>query len=407
MNTQEQNLPAINIQEFTGIMENGPNIIRRNESSVSKANTAGKALLDTVEANGGINSDEFDEEIAKYIAKVNATGKEMNERRKPITQLLTAVAKRFTALESAIDAKTPASTAYILQLERNKYAGKKLEAKRKADEEAQRKLKIENEKSSYKTGVTTLLDNAYGKYVEQYIEYINSIFETITLSNFDEKAKALKDVTTCFNWKAFVERFVKDTIQTFYIDTETRKNIKEDVAKAKKAEYADSFKFEIEELVDTLTSRFPGKKTELEQIEELRKQDAAAAAEAEAKQKEREAAEQKAREEERKRESEQKAIETQAAAATQQAATLFDMAATATPTIAVNAKITQKIEVLSPQGFLLIYQMWFTRIGVNLPIDELMKVHKKMITECEKAANKDGETIKSPLIRYVDDIKAR
>ena len=56
---------------------------------------------------------------------------------------------------------------------------------------------------------------------------------------------------------------------------------------------------------------------------------------------------------------------------------------------------------------MLLYQMWFTKERVNMTNDELDKVHKKMITFCEKMANKDGETIQSPFIQYVDDVKAK
>ena len=51
--------------------------------------------------------------------------------------------------------------------------------------------------------------------------------------------------------------------------------------------------------------------------------------------------------------------------------------------------------------------MWFMNEGINMSIEDLEKVHKKMITYCEKAMNKDGEQIQSSFVKYVDDITAK
>ena len=47
------------------------------------------------------------------------------------------------------------------------------------------------------------------------------------------------------------------------------------------------------------------------------------------------------------------------------------------------------------------------REGNQLPIDELSKIHKKMVTFCEKIANKDDDKINSKYIRYVEEVKAK
>ena len=87
--------------------------------------------------------------------------------------------------------------------------------------------------------------------------------------------------------------------------------------------------------------------------------------------------------------------------------TLFSAAAASIAPAAVKAKVTEKIEVLHPQGFLEVYQMWWMKEGNQLPIDELAKIHKKMITYCEKIANKDSEKITSKYVRYVEEVKAK
>ena len=80
----------------------------------------------------------------------------------------------------------------------------------------------------------------------------------------------------------------------------------------------------------------------------------------------------------------------------------------AAPDAPVNAKVKKVIQVVHPKGFVELYQLWFMKEGCNLSIDELEKAHKKMITFCEKEANKDGgEQIKSAYIKYVDEVKAK
>lgn len=402
---ETKNLP-VNIQSFTQIMQDAPKVLERNILSVSKAKNNGTALLDTVESNGGIDNDELDEQVSEFVDKVKVTIKEMNTRRSGLTQLLTAVAKQFTTLENEIDVKSPASIAFKLQTERNKYAAKKLEEQKKREEEARKAQLIENEKIQYRADLTLLLENAYSKYVEKHIAYINAIFDKITLENYYAQAKAINDINTAFSWTDFVQN-VKDNIETFYMSADTRTKIKNEVAHNKKLELNERYKFEIEDLKAALIERLPSKKQELEQLEALRLQDESAAREAEAEQKRREAAERTRREEERKKtglEATQKVVEQKATA---EAQSLFDMSAAAMPITPVNAKVEKKIEVLNPSGFMLVYQRWFQGEGMNLPMSELEKIHKKMITYCEKLANKEDDMIKSPLIKYVDSVKAK
>ena len=53
--------------------------------------------------------------------------------------------------------------------------------------------------------------------------------------------------------------------------------------------------------------------------------------------------------------------------------------------------------------------MWWSKEGQFLPIEELSKIFKKQLTFCEKVANdKDNpEFIKSPFVRYEEEVKAK
>ena len=77
------------------------------------------------------------------------------------------------------------------------------------------------------------------------------------------------------------------------------------------------------------------------------------------------------------------------------------------PSTPTKAKVKKKIQITNPQGFLQVYQMWFTREGINMSMEDPEKVHKKMITYCEKVVNKEGEEIKSAFVKYIDDVTAK
>lgn len=406
MSTENSTLP-VNVQEFTTVMQSAPDVLAKNETSVSKCNAAGQSLIDTIEGFGGINSDELDQAVAEYIKKTKTTVENMNTRRKPLTQLLTAISKSFTSLESAIDIKASGTIPYKLQDARNKYAEKKIKEQKEREEAARRVQALETEKASYRSDLTILLDGFYSKYVEKHISYLNGVYERVDLSNYNEKFKELKEASAVFSWADFVQG-VKDNITTFYLGAEDRTTIKNDVATGKKKEYAERYRFEIEELVYSLVERMPSKRKALEEEAVLKQQDAEAAAKAENERKQREADEAAKAEAERRQQEELAKQKAEAEKQANDAQAAFNFMSATMPDAPVKAKVQKKIKVNSPKGFMEIYQLWFIKEGFNLTMDELEKAHKKMITFCEKEANRDGgETIKSALVEYVDDVKAK
>lgn len=105
MDTQNNNLP-FKANEVVNILQAAPGILTDNETRVTRCSNAGKSLLDTINATNGINSDEVDGQVQKFIEASKQTLKRINGSRTPITQMLTAISKRFTSLESEIDVKT-------------------------------------------------------------------------------------------------------------------------------------------------------------------------------------------------------------------------------------------------------------------------------------------------------------
>ena len=402
---EENNNSLIKVEEFNSIMATAPSILTANQTSVSKCTQAGKYLLDTIEASGGIDNDDLDADVAEYIKKSKVTVDNMNKRRKGLTQLLTMVTKSFTSLESAIDAKNTASPAYALQIARNKYAAKKLLEQKKREEEARRVQQLEQEKASYKADVELLLDTAYAQYIERHINGMTSIFNYASLQSYDDVCRQIKEASTSFVWADFAKN-VKDNIQTFFIDGSTREGIKKVVAADKKRDYAERYRFEIEDLKQSLIDKLPSLNKSLREAEELRRTNAEEAARVEAERKAKEDAERKRLAELRKAQEEEARSKAEAQKAAAEVQSAFDFNASVMPT-PTKAKVKKKIKVTNPQGYMQVYQMWFLREGINMSMEDLEKVHKKMITFCEKLMNKDGEAISSNFVRYDDDVTAK
>lgn len=405
MDTQNNNLP-FKANEVVNILQAAPGILTDNETRVTRCSNAGKSLLDTINATNGINSDEVDGQVQKFIEASKQTLKRINGSRTPITQMLTAISKRFTSLESEIDVKTSGTIPYKLQRARNEYAAKKLEEQKKREEEARRIQLAENEKAQYKADITLLLDTTYTNYVSRHINALNGMYDHATLASYNDVCRQIKEANVTFNWTDFANN-VKDTFQTFYMDAATRTNIKNELASTKKIEYTQRYSFELEDLKQSLIDRLPSLRKQLEEQEELRRTNAVKAArQEELRRKEQQEQLRKQEEERKRREAEAKAkAEAEKAAAEVQAA--FDFSAASMPSTPTKAKVKKKIQITNPQGFLPVYQLWFTREGVNLSMEDLEKVHKKMITYCEKVMNKDGEQIQSAYVKYVDDVTAK
>lgn len=401
------NNQLVKVEEFNNIMRSAPAVLQRNQTSVSACNQAGQALLDTIEAAGGINTDELDTAVAEYLAKTKITVDNMNKRRKALTQLLSNVSKSFTTLEAAIDVKSSVTIPYRLQQARNKYAAKKLEEQRRREEEARRAQMVENEKAQYRSDISLLLERAYGDYVSRHISYLNGVMNRATLSTYDESVRLIKEASTDFSWSDFVKG-VNDTFTTCHITAETRKSIKNEVASQKKVEFARRYAFEMDELRQSLIDRLPSLRKQLEEQEALRRTNEAEAKRME-EERQRKAREEAARlEEARKRQEEEARAKAEADKAAAEVQAAFDFgAANAVSPATQKVKVKKKIKITNPQGFLQVYQMWFTREGINMSMEDLEKAHKKMITFCEKIANKDGETIQSGFVKYVDDVTAR
>jgi type VI protein secretion system component VasK len=399
----------LKVESISEVLQTAPDILQRNELSVSKCNAAGQTLLDTVEANDGITSDAMDEKVKDYIEKTKVTVTNMNGRRKPITQLLTAISKRFTSLEAEIDLKNEAGAAFRLQEHRNRYAAKKLAEQQRREEEARRIKLAEDEKVSYRDAILAKLHAAYSRYEGYAASSANALFNRMTLESFDRDRELINQqgIPIEMDWAEFC-KLVKDDIQTSFIAQETKNEIKHELVKVYKKQFAERFHATMHNLKTDIIERLPSKFKALEEEAELRLKNAEEAARATTERLQREAEEAARAEAERKAAQAQVAAKAEAERKAAEAMNALNFMQQVTPDTQINAKVAKKIEVLNPRGFVEIYTLWFMKEGCKLSMTDLEKIHKKMITFCEKEANRDGgETIKSAFIKYVNDVKAK
>mgnify|MGYP001168593525 FL=1 len=393
----------IKVEEFTSLMKSAPDALGKNQKSIANCNSAGQAILDTIQGEG--MTDELDAKAAEYLKKVNVTITNMKSRRAPVTQLFDRIRSIFTTDEKAINPKDKSTIPGKIAAERDRYAALKREEERRKQQEMQRQANIEKEKGTYRLAIEQAINTHMSSYFAEQQKNLSHIWESITLATFELKEKSIRGWSTLYPREHF-DTFNQD-ITTYYLDAQTKANIKAEILSNKYSAFSQQYKFDMEDLRQSFIDRLSSKKQELIEEEELRKKDAEAAAKAEAERKQREEEERKQRELEIQQKEHEQQQKAESSIQSAQMNSLFATAAASVTTRTSKAKVTERIKILHPAGFLEIYQMWWINEGQNLTIEELEKIHKKMISFCEKKANSNDEMkIKSKYIRYEEEVKA-
>lgn len=393
----------IKVEEFTSLMKSAPDALGKNQKSIANCNSAGQSILDTIQGEG--MTDELDAKAAEYLKKVNVTITNMKSRRAPVTQLFDRIRSIFTTDEKAIDPKDKSTIPGKIAAERDRYAALKREEERRKQQEMQRQANIEKEKGTYRFAIEQAINTHMSSYFAEQQKNLSHIWESITLATFELKEKSIRGWSTLYPREHF-DTFNQD-ITTYYLDAQTKANIKAEILSNKYSAFSQQYKFDMEDLRQSFIDRLSSKKQELIEEEELRKKDAEAAAKAETERKQREEEERKQRELEIQQKEHEQQQKAESSIQSAQMNSLFATAAASVTTRTSKAKVTERIKILHPAGFLEIYQMWWINEGQNLTIEELEKIHKKMISFCEKKANSDDEMkIKSKYIRYEEEVKA-
>ena len=394
----------IKIDEAKNILSSFPDIMGKNTNSVKKCNEAGQALLDTIEGEG--MNETIDQATADYLKKVSVTLKNMDERRKPITQIFDRIRSFFTSQEKQIDPKDPSTIPGKLVIKRNEYAKFKYEEEQKRKREAEQRARIETEKANYRQIIGDSLLSYFNQYLSSKVSELQGIFSNLTYENFDREVIGITVFQTDYP-KSHFDKFSADSA-TYYISQETKQEIRREVLEGKYEQYAQQYKAKIVSVKQDLTDRVPSKRKELAELEQLRLANAEEAAKAEELRKQREKEAAAKRMEELKKEEEAAKQEDPQKSQQSSILSLIMEADASIARPATNAKGKEKIVVLHQQGYLEIFQMWWINEGQTLPVEELEKIFKKMITYCEKQANgKDQKHIESKFIRYEADVKAK
>lgn len=390
-----QETALLQVEQLQQIVATAPQILAQNIESKTKAIEAGNKLIELAKA--GMN-DVYDAQLATFITKVKKTVDLMNERRKPFTQIVNAVAKQFTTLESELKPILDES-----QELRNEWATAKMLIKQ--EEERIAKLKLEKDKELIEIRKTTeiLISGFFNECLSKTKNSIVDFFNDLTLENIDSADEVLKTTSTNFDIRYEVPTNINLGMQIKYASEEEVNGIISELLSAdysiKKREYT----FELEGVIKEYRDKLPSKKTELQAIsnanaEEKQKLEAAAL------KRQQEDAEKIRKQNEDRFKKAQEDAAINASAATAGAMIDASVATSETPNVKEGYAITLK----SNAGYLLLVQFWFEKEGKTLATDKFEKITFDRVKRfCEAYAAKNEEFIQSPLIEYKPVYKAK
>ena len=393
-------LPAINTDELVVIVKQAPAILEKNTLSRDNAVQYGQNLVGQAESHG--MTEDLDKLMAGYLDKLRVTYKTLNERRKPFTQLVDEIKKRFTTIEADVSPTGKDNIFAHVQGWRNQYATAKIEEQRKREQEAAKRLAMEKELVS----IRQRSEEEYAAYFSELVstakKYLIGLFESTTLQNEDK----IRNAIASFPAKLDPERFHTYTpkIRVLYASEGQVDEIQIEIAQRLYPEFNLEYGNQINVLKRELIDKFSSKIDELRQIEAASTEEAdrlRAAAESR-----RKAAEERAAAE--ALESARKAADEAAARAA--AANIEATMNTQAELFQEAPKVKEAYEIIvkNPAAYAMIFQFWFEKEGRGWPVDKIEKMTiGRMKSFCEAYALKNDEKISSNLIEYKEIYKAK
>ena len=391
----------ITTTQIQDIAQNGAEVLNTNKERSEKALAVGRNILKAINESGGLNP-ELDARCNKYLVNVRTAKKEMEESRKPITQLFDQIKKEFTATENELDIRKDGTVPFVVQNHRNLYV-KQIEAEREKKRlEQELELNKQKERVDIATSVKAQLSAHVQSYIENGKEVLEKSFNSITLEDFDVRSKKMKAFKPSYPRTHF-EGFKPD-FSTKYITVAEALIISKEVIDSKDFDViAGVVEGDINAFIRELIEKLPSLKNELERIAAANAEEKKALEEARAKREAEEKAKREAdaAEAQRKKEEELKLqAEGEKADAIMDNLELFDDKGPET-------RSGYNISILHQAGAVEIFQFWFEREGAKCTIEELeRKSIGQMKTFCERAAHKDGEMISSKYLKYEAVYKA-
>ena len=394
-------LVIIKQENIQTIVYAAPQSYSDNKLSCERCISAGQSILNAITTNGGM-TDELDKEVALFIEKARKTVKKMNEKRSPVTKLFDDIRREFTVIENAIDPTKVDTIPYKLQQYRNQYAAKKRAEEEKRRQEEYKRQQAEQARVKLRQDIEGDFKAQFQTYLNQSINWLTTKDNSVTLENYNTVYSEIKNFSVSLpaDWLHNLHTLIRipgnvsvDELRQFETD------IKERLGK----QFTDQYTAEIQDNKDFILDRLPSKKANLERMAQA---DAAEAARVKAEIEERQRKEAEAREAERKRKEEEEKQKAEMERQQAEMNGLFSEQASM-QNYQPKVKVTQKIELLNPEGIMPILSMWWSKEGCTLSVEELSKLFKKQITFREKLANKDSVYIENESVQYIDDVKAK
>lgn len=394
-------LAIIKQENIQSIVSAAPQSYSDNKLSCERCISAGQSILNTITASGGM-TDELDKEAALFIEKARKTVKKMNEKRSPVTKLFDDIRREFTVIENAIDPTKADTIPYKLQQYRNQYAAKKRAEEEKRRQEEYKRQQAEQARVKLRQDIEGDFKTQFQTYLNQSINWLTAKDSSVTLENYNTVYSEVKNFSASLpaDWLQNLHTLIRIPGN---VSVDELRQIETDTKERLGKQFTEQYTAEIQDNKDFILDRLPSKKANLERIAQA---DTADAARAKAEMEERQRKEAQEREAERKRREEE---EKQKAEMTRQQAEMSGLFAeqASMQNYQPKVKVTQKIELLNPEGIMPILSMWWSKEGCTLSVEELSKLFKKQITFCEKLANKDSVYIENESVQYIDDVKAK
>lgn len=394
-------LAIIKQENIQTIVSAAPQSYSDNKLSCERCISAGQSILNTITASGGM-TDELDKEAALFIEKARKTVKKMNEKRSPVTKLFDDIRREFTVIENAIDPTKADTIPYKLQQYRNQYAAKKRAEEEKRRQEEYKRQQAEQARVKLRQDIEGDFKTQFQTYLNQSINWLTAKDSSVTLENYNTVYSEVKNFSASLpaDWLQNLHTLIRIPGN---VSVDELRQIETDTKERLGKQFTEQYTAEIQDNKDFILDRLPSKKANLERIAQA---DAADAARAKAEMEERQRKEAKEREAERKRREEEEKQKAEMAHQQAEMSGLFAEQASM-QSYQPKVKVTQKIELLNPEGIMPILSMWWSKEGCTLSVEELSKLFKKQITFCEKLANKDNVYIENESVQYIDDVKAK
>jgi hypothetical protein len=387
---------TVDAEGIRNVFSEAPEMLSLNIRSQEGACASGRALLENADRVG--MSDALDEQMRKFGDRAKATVEAMNIRRKPFTQLITAVQKKFTGLEKEVS-----ETEQAVQRRRDAYATEKIEKQKERERIERERLERERLTIQLTKGVELKMSGSFIDDLAQAKQLLFDKFNSSTVDSIEERRNEIESFSEEYEYIAPTDGIKPLKFGGLTFDSEEVSAVIAGCAEKLSGGFSEQYRTEISALKRELTDKLPSK---LRELQELAKSEAD-----ERERLEREAAEREAAERDRIRREADESVKN-ASEAAELRATSKTVNAIAEASISTETKPKVKegydIEVKKNGGWLMIVQFWYEKEGKDLDGAKIAKYTlERMKRFCEAYALKYGEMIDSPLIEYKPVYKAK